>query len=397
MPSSYIKEFYSLILLKSADWIPHSFLGTFIISYIMRISGNAIVTTALYNIFFYVFVFAASVLTFMCFKHTKILQSYRVGMFALMLVLTVIAIFKEQCLDYIWLLGGIYGIGVGLTATALNYLQQSLIKDQIKFSSYRTVLSGVVKTIFPILLGFLLGKSSFPSVSTFMLVCCLGIYILSFCLKPQIADNKNCKRLDLFGFIRKKNRSKLKNEINKLLFAEFLGGACGPINIVQTMLIIYLFHTDLNLGIIGSALMFGLIIFRFLFGRFGSQKYFRHIFVVSLGILAVGIFALINISEFNFLLYAFCFMFASSLVNLIYEPIMFTLFKSVKSYEKEFLIARELSLNAGRIMILILFTGLTVVENIQFALKWFLIGLIFIYFIQTLIAYNINKTLKVEK
>lgn len=391
------KNFYSLILLKTADWIPHSFLGTFIISYIMRLSENAIIPTALYNIFFYVFIFISSALCFVCFKQTKMMSAYRAGIFCLMILLAIIALFKEQSLNYIWILGGIYGIATGLTTISLNYAQAKLIKDQIKFSAYRLMFSGVAKIGFPVLCGFLLGQISFPSMAGFMLLCCGSIYTLSFLIKNQSSSKEVCDKLDFSGFIKKKNQSRYKKEINKLFVAEFFAGATGPINIVQTMLIVYLFKTDLNLGIINSGLLIFITIFRFFFGKFGGQKQFGKIFWAIFVFLAVAICALFFISEFNFLVYAFFTSLGFSLVNMLYEPIMYTLFQNTEHYEKEFLVMREFALNVGRVFILFLFMGINLFADTQFALKWFLIGLMIIYSLQTIIAHNINKTLKIRE
>jgi hypothetical protein len=167
-----------------------------------------------------------------------------------MVLLTIIAVFKEKSLEYIWILGGIYG---------------------------------VAKIGFPVLCGFLLGHLSFPGMAGFMLLFC--------------------------------------------------GGIC----------------------------------------------------------------ALADISEFSFLMHCFFTTPAFELVNLVYEPLMFALFQSAKAYAKEFLVAREFCLNAGRIFILVLLMCASLFSDTRAALKWFLIGLMIVYFAQTLVARNINSTLKIGK
>lgn len=152
---------------------------------------------------------------------------------------------------------------------------------------------------------------------------------------------------------------------------------------------------DLNLGLINSGLLVFITIFRFFFGKFGNQKQFKKIFFAIFIFLAVAICALFFISEFNFLVYAVFTSLAFSLVNMLYEPIIYALFQSTPNYEKEFFVVREFALNAVRVFILLLFMTISLLSDTQSALKWFLIGLMVIYLIQTIIAYNIRKTLKI--
>ncbi len=205
-----------------------------------------------------------------------------------------------------------------------------------------------------------------------------------------------CPVFNIREFYAAYKKSKYHRAISLFLLGEFLYGSIMVLTVVQTMLIVYLFKTDLSLGLINSGLMLGLIVFRFLFGRFGSQKHFRSIFMIGLILLGICLWALMNLTELNFLIYCLCFTLGHELLKLVYEPITYTLFRVIPSYEKEFLTLREFSIDLGRIVMFVGLIGVAFLPNIPLGLTWYTIGLVLIYLGATLVAMRVNRRVRVS-
>lgn len=390
------KNFWNLIAVKSLNGIPETFLGTFMISYIMRVYNNAIIPIAVYNIFYYLFMFIVFIGACYLLSRVRITNIYRWGIGIAMILLGTIALFGETSLNYIWIIGGIYGLAFGLTKLGLDYMQTSMISNQLKFSAYRTAGDGIIKVGFPALCGFLLGQSSFPQMSGVIFLICGGILALTFGIRDTNTAHRCCNKFDIQAFYKTSSVSKYKRPIIYAMLGEFLYGCSKVIDIVQTMLIIYLFKTDLSLGLINSGLMATLILFRLGFGRFGSQKYFNTIFIAALGAIGIGTIFLINLTEFNFLAFCFCYTLGSALAKLVYEPVFFTLVRTIPGYEKEFLAVREFWLNMGRITMCGGLGVIVYLTNIVLGLQIYAILMGAIYFMATLIAMAVNKRVRVS-
>ena len=389
------KNFWPLVALKSLNWIPDSFLSTFMISYIMKFYENAIIPVVVYNIFFSIFVYATFHFACRFFKRTAIASIYQAGVIIFMIPLMTIILMGSKTLDYIWVMGAVYGAALGLTALGLNYMQTSLIKNQIKFSSYRTIMGSLVKVGFPALCGFLLGQYSFPQMAAVIFMVSLGLVLIAVRIREPKAPF-TCPLFSLREFYAAYKKSKYRHAIDLCLLGEFFYGSNLVLNTVQTMLIIYLFKTDLSLGLINSALMFGLIFFRFLFGRFGTQKHFRPVLIVSLVLLAGCVTALIHLTEFNFLAFCLCLSLAIELIKLAYEPVLYTLFRIIPSYEKEFLTVREISINMGRIIMYAGLMGVAALPNIPVGLTYYAIFLVLTYMVATIMALGVNRYVRVS-
>lgn len=390
------KNFWNLIGIKSLNGIPETFLSTFMISYIMQMYNNAIGPIVIYNGLYYLFMFIVFMATCYLLQRTRITNIYRGGIGIAMILLGGIALTGTVSAQYIWIMGVVYGLAKGLTKLGLDYMQTSLIENQLKFSAYRTVGDGVVKIGFPALCGFLLGQLSFPQMSGLIFLISGGIFMMSFSIQDNTSSTNQCHRFDIQAFYKIFNTSKYRRPIISAMLGEFLYGSNLVMGIVQTMLIIYLFKTDLSLGLINSGLMATLILFRLFFGRFGSQKYFKPLFIAALIILIIGMAYLMNLTEFNFLVFCFCFTLGNALVKLVYEPVFFTLARTIPGYEKEFLTIREFWLNLGRIVMCIGMGTVAYLTDIASGLQIYGIIMLLSYFIATVIAMRINKYVTVS-
>ncbi len=389
------KNFWPLVALKSLNWIPDSFLSMFMTSYIMRAYANPIILVTIYNIFFSIFVFVSFYFACRFFKSASIAWIYRWGLIICIGLLAVIGVTGTDALNFVWIMGTVYGLAIGLIALGLNYMQTSLIKNQIKFSSYRTIFGSLVKVCFPALCGFLLGQYSYPQMAFVILIVCLGIMLISTWIQEPPTPIQ-CPVFNMRKFWDTARRSKHRGAINLVLLGEFLYGSNLVLTVVQTMLIIYLFKTDLSLGLINSGLTLGLIVFRFFFGRFGSQKYFKPIFMTVLLLLFGCMGTLAWVTEFNFLVFCLCFSLANDLLKLVYEPVTYTLFRVIPSYEKEFLALREFWIDAGRIVLLGGLIFVAMVPNIPVGLTWYGLFLVFVFMMATIVAMLVNRRVRVS-
>jgi hypothetical protein len=324
----------------------------------MQISSNEAVSLSIFNISFYTMIAAGFLMLADYVKRRDKMFVYRFSVITQIVLLLAIAYLKDGISPYIAILGAGYGLALAFRHCPLNIMTGEKINKRIMtpFVGYKAMIGGTVAVLTPVLLGLFITAGSYEHMAVAMCFF-LGLeYILSFFISSK---NVSDQKFGLACFLSKAKRSIL---IRRVYLVDFLAGfAKDPLGVVMTMYIVYLFGTNLNLGIITS-IFAGITIFtNFLLGRFGQLKMFPNLLMVAnVFIGAAAILFLGWTGAITFIIYQFVNATAVKFMSNVREINLNNASNSAcvgKDSRAEFFVGREMALSFGRILgFLILFT-----------------------------------------
>ncbi|MDR0449362.1 MAG: hypothetical protein LBG89_02795 [Rickettsiales bacterium] len=348
-----------LILLNAIHSIVGTFFGTFLIAYIMQISDNEAVALSVYNIAFFTAVAFGFLILADYVKRREKMFVYRFSVIIQFLLLAAIARLGDSISPYIAIFGAVYGLAMAFRHCPLNIITGEKIKKKIMapFIGYRATIGGVVAVMTPALLGLFITAGSYEEMAIAMCVFLVVEFFLSFFLHSKGASDQ---KFGLACFVSSAKRSIL---IRRVYLIEFLGGFSlyGPLGVVLTMFTIYLFHTNLLLGILSSSFAAVAIAANFLFGRFGKPAAFPKMLLFSNILIGAAALAFVGFSgAITFVIYQLAVATALKFIDNVQATNFMNASNSAcvgKDSRAEFFVAGEMVLNMGRILsFLILFT-----------------------------------------
>ncbi|MCL1785775.1 MAG: hypothetical protein FWG39_01320 [Alphaproteobacteria bacterium] len=340
-----------LLAIHSLHKISSLFLGTFLISFIMQNSVNEILSVSLYELFTHMALGVGFFILADWVKRKDKVSVFKLNLIPKIICLGAIVFLKESIIHYIVPLAIVYGMHVALYWSPLHVMTGEKIPADLmsRFVSYRSLVSRVTKVVAPLILGLFITAGSYEDMAVALLVLCFVEFGLMFFMKPSMHRLK--KKVDLFGFWRCMMRFPV---IRRLFFIETLRGFSidGALGTIVIMYTVYMFKTDLNLGIFTTIFSIFAIGTAFLFGRFGRKSAFsRLMFASTLAALCSLALFVTYTSEITFLIYNFVYVTAIAVMDIIAETNMYCLSKSkcvTKNHKVEYFLFRESALNAGR-------------------------------------------------
>lgn len=326
------------------------FLGTFLLSFLMQNTLNEILSVSTYKLFEYaatcggMFLFAN-----WCKRYNK------VAVFALkqiprILLLIAIILLGVNASQYVIGLGILYGIGSAMYHLPINTMvgDKSNRQNIGLYMGAKVAITHTVKVAVPVVLGFFIDTGSFINVAYVLLV----LSLLELGLMPFLSSSRHrCqKSIDFRGFFKYVMRFPV---IRNLFLMEALRGfGTGLLASVITMYTVFMFKTNLNLGIFTTLFSLCSIVTSWLLGRYGKRKYYSLIIwlgmFVALG--GISLFLWRTIPE-TFLVYNFVYATAIVAIDQLCSVSVFALAKSkciTENYKVEYFVTCDLALFIGR-------------------------------------------------
>ena len=381
-----------LILDQSIGKVISIFLDTFLAAYFYKISEQNIFYLSIYNIIGWFIATLGAFLVADIIKRKNKISLYRLGIFIKSLYIFMIIILGDKIVDYVYIIGIMYGISTATTGFPFNMIESENIstKERSKYIGYASVATEIISLIVPILLGAYITFSSYEIVAILILLFSILKLILSFNIKNKNIQNSKVNLKEFYKIF--------KDDLNlrKIYLIEFLKGInrYGVMSLVVSLLIIYQTNNELELG--GWTSLFSLftIIAMYLFGKYYKKTQKNKILVYSLiAILISFVSILYKINMTTVVIYNIVYYIFMNIILKITEINLFD-YSNKEPYKTkfntEYFIFRELFLNIGRILgyiILLLFVGIT--QNLRY------LSVIFI-FISISILYVIYITCNLE-
>lgn len=369
------------------------FLDIFLAAYFYKITDKNILYLCLYNIIGWI-VATIGALTVKNYIKTKDkVKLYRFGAIIKTLYIFIIIILGKEIVNYILLIGILYGISTATTGFPYNMIESENVnnKERAKYIGYATTATEIVSLIFPILLGTCISLQSYQTTAIFVFVFSIVKIVLTFNVKNKnITDSKT--NLKEFYKIYSKD-----TYLQKLYLIEFFKGInrYGVMSLVVSLLLIYSTNSELELDSFTSIFSLITIITMYIFGKTYSKKNKKSLLFVSLIVTLISfVTILFEINMTTVLLYNVCYY---SIMNILLKITEIDLFDYsntklyIDKYNTEYFVFREIFLNTARTLgyiLLLILVGFNM--NIS-NLKFIFIFIIFSIIMTIYLSLSLNK------
>ena len=349
------------------------FLGPFLVAYFVKISTQTIVDLSIFNIMNYLFLCFFGVLVGYFVEKGHSLGTFRLGVLARFFYILMIMILGSKITNHFSLVAFLYGFSSMFYHLPFNLYHTDCVENSKRsdFEFKMNVAKNFISIFIPVLLGTIITTTNYQLTALIILVLSIIQIIASFYLKPLPKSDYQYHLLCTFKrFLKDK-------QVRKMLFVDYLNGMTfsdGVLSTVVTVLIMFLFHSDFQLGIIQSiTAILSLSVIYFYSKRYKGKDDKKIIYVSSILLFIFMLLLVVNPSEISIVLYQVIFgVFGIGLLTFIYGLRLFNLAKStVDDNEKtEYWVLRELFLNIGRITgyVLLLIVGILGLEYLNYIL-----------------------------
>ena len=391
MLSRNYKVLFSLRLLKS---ILTNFVDVFLVLYFINVSNNNILPLGIYKLVAMVTVWLVAFLLRNYCKSKNRIWLMRIGIVMYFVYFLSIILLKEQVVNYIYLIGFLYGLEEGFYFSVYNTIESDGIenKEREKYLGTYNGCKNIVSIIFPLFFGNLIQNSGFINTVIFVLM----IVVLEIILSVILKDN-NIPKGKKTNFKEFRNVMKKHPELKSIIRADICSGLTyseGALSYVITIYIIKVFSESVSLGIFTSIFSFISMIIGFLFIKVIKPKYYIKLLTVTLPVTIILLCVmLLNCNFLTVVLYNLFQTISKLLSDLIKERNIFN-FSNIetikKEYKVEYFLTLETSLFIGRVISNTLFI-LMAFLNAKFIMFIFVVFVIFQAISVIKLQFDMNK------
>lgn len=171
-----------MFALRTLKSIFITFCDNFLVLYFFSLSDSNILPIALYKL---VSIFTIYIVMFLVRNFCKSkyrINLIRLGIIANFVYFLSILLLKEKVIDYIYYVGFLYGLQVGLYQSIYNNLESSIISNEqrAKFIGSYSASKSIISIIFPLIFGSLIYEEGFTKTLAVVLIIVVFQIILSF-------------------------------------------------------------------------------------------------------------------------------------------------------------------------------------------------------------------------
>ncbi|MCH1624943.1 MFS transporter [Ferdinandcohnia quinoae] len=283
----------------------------------------------------------------------------RLGVSFLAIFFITVLLFGDQASKYLLILGGLLGIGYGFYWLAFNVLTFEITEPETRdfFNGFLGLLGSFAGMIGPIVAGYIISSmksfTGYTVIFGISLALFSGAVILSFFLKRRGAEGN-------FMFLRILNERKHNENWRYITNAHFVQGIReGTFVFVISVFVFVATGSELALGkfgLLNSAVSF---LFYFLATRLIKKRMRKKTILFGGLLLYASIFTILfNITYTKLLIYGVLIGVAYPILLVPYNSLTYDVIgKGWKAGEMriEYIVVRELFLNAGRVVSILLF------------------------------------------
>lgn len=270
------------------------FTSTFLVSYILEQSPDNILGIGLINIgLFYiswnaVYGILDLFASYLVDKSNRAML-LRFGIIFNMILIVALVFWGEQISHWIILAGAVCGM-----SDAFYYSSYLIMKNELSFKgSFKkynvsaTVGVNLVKVIVPVIMGYIIDVSTFSTIAIYVIIVAVAQFGLSFLIEPSKPKNS---KFELRGFIKYLKQDKFSwSKIKYTYFNSILAGIKTTYKTIVIVLTIYIFKTNLSLGIFTSIFsLFTMIVLIAYRKTDKNPKINKFAIYLTIGLLPVG-------------------------------------------------------------------------------------------------------------
>lgn len=343
------KEAIGYIMCNGLNKVIDLFISTFLVAYLLNITGGNTLQISLYYLFVYSGMIVFYSLASYFLHNINKLHVYRFSLLLKCLFLILIAILKENITNYIILVAILYSIESGLYWSSYNAMMTEAIssKSVHKFYGVYNIVGYIVSIVAPITLGVVIDAGSFIKTAIYAFIVCLLMVIVTFVLKNRKEENG---KLNLKEFI--ENTKKYKRDFFSCYLMCFFNGLRNSTATIITILIVLTFNSNVSLGSLSSIMSIVGIIITFLFMKFYKSKYSK-ILYLCFALCMVGVIGIaLDINKVTIVLFNVLYTIAMIIPDNIYYQRRAGIIRITKNhkYAMEHNMLAEVFLNIGRVI-----------------------------------------------
>ena len=345
------KVLFNLRILKR---ILASFVDSFLVLYFLDVSEHNILPLGIYKLVAVVSIYSVMFLTRNLAKSSHRVNLMRIGMLLDFIYFLTIILLKDKIIDYIYLVGLLYGLEEGFYYSVYNMLETDGVKNEerAKFIGTCTATQSVLSILFPLLFGSLIYATGFLKSLMIVLIIVVLRIILSFIFKDtNIPQSNKVNFKEYFKLTKKDKRFKQlgKTEIfNGITYSE------GAFSYIVTIYIIKVFSNSFSLGIFTSIFSVITSIIGILFAKFIKKEQYIPTIKISTTLTVISlcfmIFKCNTITIILFNLFQTISKTMMELVNNSNQANLCNIEKIKKEYKVEYWLTFETYLVIGRII-----------------------------------------------
>lgn len=246
--------------------ILYMFINTFMVAYFYTLTNYDYSIISIFYIMSFIFIAITTLVLSKMIKNKMQVLVFRLGIILYCVYVLIIALLKDNIINYYIILGGFYGIVQGVLWTSGHMLVNEYANNvSNKFVSYKSMISNILKIIFPFIFGASIELTSFSNVA--LMVLALSIIQFSFSLfikEKELKDEKKYSLKSFATYIKDRKNQNVKN-FYKIMFCE--GIVNYLLQTLITIMIVMTFKTNINLGILTMVFSICSIISVYIFQR----------------------------------------------------------------------------------------------------------------------------------
>ena len=244
------KSAKTLIIDQSIGKVISIFLDVFLAAYFYKITEENILYLSIYNIVGWIVATIGAFIVSNYIKKKDKIKLYRFGIIIKSLYIFMIIVMGEKIINFVYLIGIMYGISTATTGFPFNMIESECIspKERTKYIGLASVFTEIISFVVPIILGAYISLKSYQVAAIIILVFSIIKIINSFNIKNKNIQTSNIRIKEFVAELK-------KDKILKKLYAiEFLKGInrYGVMSLVVSLLIIYNTKNEFELGWISS-------------------------------------------------------------------------------------------------------------------------------------------------
>ena len=392
---------WSLQITSLINSIVELFTSSFLVSFIMQVNVDepisaTLVSIALYYISLYAVMFIAYTLLGYLVDRSNRIGYYRAGILFKGAFIVVIIFLGRDLAQNTILAGAFIGLSEAFYYSSYNVLKGEIIPrtHADKYITVSNILKKVISIVFPILIGYLIDVSTYTTVAIYVLVIVAIQFIFSCLIKSQRPENSV---FELFKYLKALRQKTEDTQRIKRFYPAVAGYACTTlISSCITLLTIYTFRTNLNLGLFTALFSFITIICLVLYKRYTKPGH-RKGLLIFLSILPVlsSVLVAIYISKWTYIIYNLVMTVCQCLLAYTLDIYRTILLKKTNHYE---FIAEHQTVTEGIFQIVRIITYcLMLVLGITLELTGLKILIAIVSLCYPIMAISLIKTEDVEK
>ena len=358
------KVLFSLRTLKN---ILTNFVDSFLVLYFLDISDRNIVPLGIYKLVAIIAIYSVILLTRNFSKSKNRANLMRIGIILDFAYFLTIILLKDKVVNYIYLVGLLYGLEEGFYYSVYNILESDGItnEERAKFAGTYTAIESILSIIFPLIFGSLISVTGFLKSLTVVFIIVVVRIILSFIYKDNNVPKS--KKTNMKKYFELTNNDKRFKQMYKVEFFHGIIYSEAAFSYIVTIYIIKVFSYSFSLGVYTSIFSVITFIIGILFAKFINKKHYLSAIKISMIFTIISLFLMIfRCNAITIILFNLFQTISKKLKNLINgnnQANLSNYSKIAKEYKTEYWLANETSLVIGRIISSSLFILLAYIDT----------------------------------